>query len=506
MKTWPRPADVWLIACCVLAATPAAWAESTPAPVDAAPLQAIQQAPDPSAAVTAYANGIAFDRNDPKLYEAYVARMVDFGLPELAYHQAQALTTLQSSNGSAWGVVAHVDARRGQMAEAILTVNLAGQFAPESKFVARTAGELVAWYDLRADKTTFPENAKAGLARIRALLAKQTAFTGAYDTACKAYQAQAKAEMQPAQAAPGQYAPAPGVPGAPPVPAAPAAPPSPQPPLQGDLVAPLGYAAPAAPPAYYPDYSDSYYGWAPDFCDDWGPGWIAPAPWCWWQPCGFWGGCGFFPFGAACLFGDFGYGGRFGHGDHWGHNGGLGPGGNPGAWHQGARGQNSFFGTPARPSSSVTQWAHQGSQGPAALTTADTGSHWWSGAGERGSTSATRPSGTARTDASPGQVAPRVAAPGAGALGTYQAVPAYHAQVYASPHWAAPGGGAFGEYRQAPRSGMVDRGGFFGFLGGNRGGFRAGGLSGGFRGGGRSFGGGFHGGGLGGGGHGGGHR
>lgn len=506
MKTWQRPAGVWLVAHCVLAVTPAAWPEPTPAPADAAPIQAIRQAPDPSAAVTAYANGIALDRNDPELYEAYVGRMVDFGLPELAYHQARMLTTLQSSNGLAWGVVAYVDARRGQMADAILAINLAGQFAPENKFVAHTAGELVAWYDLKADKTTFPENAKAGLAKIRALLAKQTAFSMAYDTACKAYQARANAELQPAQAAPRQYAPAPQVPGPPPIPATPGAPPAPPPAVQGDLMTPLGCAAPAAPSAYYPDYSDSYYDWAPDFYDDWSPGWIAPSPWCWWQPCGFWGGCGFFPFGGVCLFGGFGYGGRFQHGDHWGHNGAFGPGGNPGVWYQGTHGGNSFFGTPARPSGSVTQWARRGSQGPAALTTADTGSHWWSDARERGSTSATPPSGAARTDVRPGEVAPRVAAPGAGALGTYRVVPAYRPRVCAAPHWATPGGGAFGEYRRAPRSGVVDRGGFFGFLSGNGGGSRAGRSSGGFHGGGGSFGGGFHGGGFGGGGHGGGHR
>jgi len=236
-KLFPKAASAGLVLCCVLAAARAAWAEQTPAPADTAPVQAIQQATDPSAAVTAYANGIALDRNDPKLYEAYVARMVDFGLPELAYHQARMLTTLQSSNGLAWGVVAYVDARRGQMADAILAVNLAGQFAPENKFVAHTAGELLAWYDLKADKT-LPENARQGLAKIRALLGKQAAFTGAYDTACKAYQAQANAEVQPAQAAPGQYAPAPQASGAPPLPATPAAPPPPQVPLEGDLVAP----------------------------------------------------------------------------------------------------------------------------------------------------------------------------------------------------------------------------------------------------------------------------
>jgi hypothetical protein len=465
MKTDPKGASVWLIFYCVSAAARAAWAEPTPAPADAAPIQAIQQAPDPSAAVTAYANGIASDRNDPRLYEAYVARMVDFGLPELAYHQARMLTTLQSSNGLAWGVIAHVDARRGQMADAILAVNLAGQFARENKFVAHTAGELLAWYDLKADKTTFHEVAKQGLAEIRALLAKQIAFTEAYDTACKAYQAQAKAELQPDQAAPGQYAPAAQGPGPPPVPAPPGAPPAPQAALQGDLIAPMGYAAPAAPPAYYPDYSDSSYGWAPDFYDDWGPGWVAPAPWCWWQPCGFWGGCGFFPFGGAFLFGGFDHGGRFGHGDRWGHNGAFGPGRHPGVWHQGPHGPNGFFGTPARPSNSVAQWAHQGSL---------------AGAGERASTSANHSVWSDRTGYNFSYAAPRAASPGVGAFGSYRAMPAYRAQSsYYGGFHGAGSSGSLGGYRG-------------GSLGG---GSRAGGSSGGFHGGGHSSGGGGHGGG-----------
>ena len=97
-----------------------------------AAIQAIQQAPDPSATVAAYVNGASVDRNDPRLSEAYVVRMVDLGLPELAFHQAQTLTTLESNNGLAWGVIAYVEARRGNMPEAISAINLAGQFAPDN--------------------------------------------------------------------------------------------------------------------------------------------------------------------------------------------------------------------------------------------------------------------------------------------------------------------------------------------------------------------------------------
>lgn len=251
-----------------------AWAGPAPPAEASAAMRAIQQASDPSAVVAAYANGVATDRNDPKLYEAYVSRMVDLGLPELAYHQAQTLTTLESNSGLAWGVVAYADARRGEMPDAITAINLAGQAAPSNPFVQRTAGEIVAWYDIKADQSKLPANAKDGLAKVRALLEKQAAFTAAYNTAKDAYQAQAKAAQEPSQAAPSQYQYGS----------------APQSQPQGDQIAPLGYTA-SPLPTYYSDY---YY--------DGGPGWIEPAPWWWWQPVGFFAGFDFFPFSTVIVF------------------------------------------------------------------------------------------------------------------------------------------------------------------------------------------------------------
>src|SRR5579859_2783921 len=201
MKTFPRYLVLPLLisfVVCAQASAPAA--DQT---MDAA-IQAVQQAPDPSAAIAAYANGFAIDRNNPRLYDAFVSRMVDLGLPEMAFHQAQTLTTLQSNNGLAWGVVAYVDARRAQMPEAVAAINLAGQFAPDNTFVQHTTGELVAWYDLKADKTKIPDNTKDGLAKVRALLEKRPAFTEAYTTAQKAYQSQASEAPGAGQVAPGQ--------------------------------------------------------------------------------------------------------------------------------------------------------------------------------------------------------------------------------------------------------------------------------------------------------------
>jgi hypothetical protein len=245
---------------CVLAA---AWGESTSSPELAAAIQAIEQAPDPSATVAAYVNGAAVDRNDPKLTEAYVTRMVDLGLPELAFHQAQTLTTLQSNNGLAWGVVAYVEARRGNMAEAISAINLAGQFAPTTSLVERTAGEIMAWYDIKADKAALSENAHRGLATIRQLLEKYPEFANAYETAKKAYQAQASVPEQPVE------------------------------------------SQTVSPPESDNSYSDDYsYG------SD--AGWIEPTPWWWWQPGGFFAGSSFVPLTTVVVFNrDFRHRSRF---------------------------------------------------------------------------------------------------------------------------------------------------------------------------------------------------
>ena len=233
---------------CVLAA---AWGESTSSPELAAAIQAIEQAPDPSATVAAYVNGAAVDRNDPKLSEAYVIRMVDLGLPELAFHQAQTLTTLQSNNGLAWGVLAYVEARRGNMAEAISAINLAGQFAPTTPLVERTAGEIMAWYDVKADKATISENAHRGLATIRQLLEKYPEFANAYETAKKAYGAQARAPEQPVE------------------------------------------SQTVSPTESVDSYSD--YSYTSD------AGWVEPSTW-WWQPAGFFAGYNFVPLTTVVVF------------------------------------------------------------------------------------------------------------------------------------------------------------------------------------------------------------
>ena len=371
-------------------------------------IQAIQQAQDPSAAIGAYANGFAIDRNNPRLYDAYVSRMVELGLPEMAYHQAQTLTTVQSDNGLGWGVIAYVDARRGQMTDAVSAINLAGQFAPNNPFVQHTAGELLAWYDFKADQTKVSQSAKDGLAKVRNLLDRYSTFTQAYSAAQKAYQTQTTPASTTAPASAGQTS----VEQAVPAPVYQSGSEIVAPQIQADQTPPVVYDAPLVPPtdyyaqaypapAYYPD-SGIYMDWGPSYCSDWGPGWAAPSPWCWWEPFGYWGGCNFVPFGAAFAFGDFdhfhhfhdgfyGHDGRFGHDGAFAHGGAFAHNGS-GFWH-GSTGRNQFFGAPARPSAAASRWAQAGSQSRAASAFRAPSARSWNGAGQRGSFSAFRSSG-----------------------------------------------------------------------------------------------------------------
>lgn len=221
-----------------------------------AAIQAIQQAPDPSAALEAYANGLPAGRNDPQFYAAFVGRMVDLRLPELAYHQAQTLTRLDPKNGLGWGVQAYVEAHHGHMTRAISAINKAAQFAPDNKFVQRAAGTILAWYDLKADKPKLSDSAKAALAGTRSQLDSHAAFSSAYNSAKRAYRARSARRALEAARAAGVYMAVP--------------------PLMPYPYAYNGY------PYYYNNLSP------------WGPGWAAPNPW-WWQPYSPWYGFNLYP-------------------------------------------------------------------------------------------------------------------------------------------------------------------------------------------------------------------
>jgi hypothetical protein len=159
--------------------------------VDAA-AQSIAMAPDPSAAVAAYAAANTPTANPAAIEDAYVHRMVDFNMPDLAYAQAQDLIRRDPHNSVSRAVIAYVQGRRGQVVDALTTIVGAAvppaPNAPIDPFVLRTAGQLVAWYDTRADKSQIPPAVQQSVEQMRHAVSTEDAYSQAYEAARATYQ------------------------------------------------------------------------------------------------------------------------------------------------------------------------------------------------------------------------------------------------------------------------------------------------------------------------------
>lgn len=168
-------------------------------------VEGIRTAPDVSASVEAYAQGHAVAGDDPTLLEAYVRRVVDFGMPQMAGAQAETLVQRRPDSGLAWAVVADARARRGEMTAALSAIANAVRYAPDDVFVQRTAGSLVAWYDLQANQSQMPAELRRTVAEIRAKLSGRQAYAEAYRAARVAAGSRDATTPVPAAEAPPQY-------------------------------------------------------------------------------------------------------------------------------------------------------------------------------------------------------------------------------------------------------------------------------------------------------------
>jgi hypothetical protein len=260
----------------------AAWSQPAPpvaattVPLDPA-VQSIRQAADPSAAIEAYARIGPAQRDNPAVPGAFVQRMVDFGLPEMADVQAQELIRRQPNDGLAWAVSAYMSAKRGQPQAALAQILSAARHAPAEPFVQRTAGQLLAWYDVEADPAHVPQATRDALPELRKQLETRQHFTDAYKQATEAYQ-QARATTQPAPAPPPAEPSARVAPPAEP-PAPPPPPTTPAPRYESSTYESSTYYP---PPTYvynnyiYRDYSPAYV------YQPWWPSSYYYSSWIWW--------------------------------------------------------------------------------------------------------------------------------------------------------------------------------------------------------------------------------
>jgi hypothetical protein len=172
-------------------------------------VQAIRSAEDPSTAINAFANAQGATPGNMDIVDAYVRKMVELNLPEMAEAQAKDLIKHDASNSLGWAVVAYMHGKRGQTSEALLEISTAAQRMPAEPFIARTAGQLVAWYDVRADRAQISDSVHEAVATTRKQMEGREEFASAYKEASAMYRGQAsgpEATQPTGQPAPGQEA------------------------------------------------------------------------------------------------------------------------------------------------------------------------------------------------------------------------------------------------------------------------------------------------------------
>ncbi len=161
------------------------------------PIEAIRQAPDPSAAIEAYAKGVAVEPATDTLREAFIQRMIEFGVPAMAESQARELVNRRPNKGLAWAVLAYANAARGQLTAAVENISHAVNLLPNDEFVQRTAGQLLAWYDTMADLPKVPDATKQTVQRVRTKMTDKTAFNETYQEALAFYKSAQQAQTEP---------------------------------------------------------------------------------------------------------------------------------------------------------------------------------------------------------------------------------------------------------------------------------------------------------------------
>lgn len=247
-------------------------------------VQAIQSAKDPSEAIDALSRGMAVDSKSIDLYQAYLRKMVEFRVPQMAARQAQQLLALDPRNGLAWAVMAYNLAGNGQMDRAFADGALAVSGAPRDLFVISVAAQLLAWYDTNVNKPAITKTVRDNALIIRNTVGNSVAFQDAYKEALSALQQQAQGATA----------------------AAPPENPEALPPDQYLYTTPDYYSSPDVYNNYnyysYPDYGYGYGGYGGGW--GWGGG-----GWGWG---GGWGGWGWPWFGSSLFF----FNNGFFHHDH----------------------------------------------------------------------------------------------------------------------------------------------------------------------------------------------
>ena len=150
-------------------------------------IEAIRTADQPAQAIAAYARANALDRNNIELLNAYLRRMLQLGLPQVAWYPANVLVHLSPDNGMAWAVVGYMHGRDGRLSGAFSATVRAIDRLEDNRSVLFNAGQLAAWYDHQQVPPEVSHVARRILDDRRKQLAENAFFQRGYEAISKAY-------------------------------------------------------------------------------------------------------------------------------------------------------------------------------------------------------------------------------------------------------------------------------------------------------------------------------
>lgn len=158
-------------------------------------VEKIRAAENAAEAASFYARGNTIDKLHAPLHRAYMHRMLELGLPQLAAHPARTLTVLRPEDEPlAWAVAGHYYARRNHWNDALEATMRAAEELPNTEAVLHNAGQLTAWYERSHNQPRASDRTKRAMAKMLSEnLPKGNAFASAYKDILTAYDAHARA-------------------------------------------------------------------------------------------------------------------------------------------------------------------------------------------------------------------------------------------------------------------------------------------------------------------------
>jgi len=155
-------------------------------------IEAVAEAEDPSSAAAAYTRANAMDRSSVKLHETYMARMLKFGLPQIAAYPARELVRIDRDHSRALSVIGYIHGTQRELAEAFDATIQAVRNMQDNPSVLGNAGQLAAWYKNERNRPKVSPAIQQWLEQALPELAKKKEFAQAYERMADGYKQQAE--------------------------------------------------------------------------------------------------------------------------------------------------------------------------------------------------------------------------------------------------------------------------------------------------------------------------